>query len=234
MSNNSEKFRYNSAYRPDSSAIAVKYGFDRPLLEVELNESQDIQNELRKNVTRNLMPSGFTEIVSKNFLADPIIYNPVSSYNNVLNAIAIAPCKAVVNGYIINLTGNFSTDSASDYILLNLGDPPYTGTREDLVYLEVWFEKVSYQDDFYIKNVYSEIADYPKRKVPYYEDKKRYESIYKTDYLKNLKEENYNKNKDQTLKQEIAKYEYSENPTALEMIQDKTLRKNEPYIRERL
>ena len=153
MSNNSEKFRYNSAYRPDSSAIAVKYGFDRPLLEVELNESQDIQNELRKNVTRNLMPSGFTEIVSKNFLADPIIYNPVSSYNNVLNAIAIAPCKAVVNGYIINLTGNFSTDSASDYILLNLGDPPYTGTREDLVYLEVWFEKVSYQDDFY-KNGY--------------------------------------------------------------------------------
>ena len=89
-------------------------------------------------------------------------------------------------------------------------------------------------DDFYIKNVYSEIADYPKRKVPYYEDKKRYESIYKTDYLKNLKEENYTKNKDQTLKQEIAKYEYSENPTALEMIQDKTLRKNEPYIRERL
>ena len=89
-------------------------------------------------------------------------------------------------------------------------------------------------DDFYIKNVYSEIADYPKRKVPYYEDKKRYESIYTTDYIKNLKEDNYTKHKDQTLKQEIAKYEYSENPTALEIIKDKTLRKNEPYIRERL
>ena len=48
-------------------------------------------------------------------------------------------------------------------------------------------------DDFYIKNVYSEIADYPKRKVPYYEDKKRYESIYTTDYIKNLKEDNYTK-----------------------------------------
>ena len=89
-------------------------------------------------------------------------------------------------------------------------------------------------DDFYVKNVYSEIADYPKRKVPYYEDKKRYESIYTTDYLKNLKEDNYLKHKDQTLKQEIAKYEYSENPTALEIVQDKTLRKNEPYVRERL
>ena len=61
-----------------------------------------------------------------------------------------------------------------------------------------------------------------------------FSDLWKETCLKNLKEENYNKNKDQTLKQEIAKYEYSENPTALEMIQDKTLRKNEPYIRERL
>ena len=70
--------------------------------------------------------------------------------------------------------------------------------------------------------------------MPYYEDKKRYESIYTTDYIKNLKEDNYTKSKDSTLKQEIAKYEYSENPTALEIVQNKTLRKNEPYIRERL
>ena len=89
-------------------------------------------------------------------------------------------------------------------------------------------------DDFYVKNVYSEIADYPKRKVPYYEDKKRYESIYTSDYIKNLKEENFTKPKDQTLKQEIAKYEYSENPTSLDIVKDKTLLKNEPYIRQRL
>ena len=88
--------------------------------------------------------------------------------------------------------------------------------------------------DYYIKNVYSEISKYPKRKVPYYEDKKRYKSIYTTDYIKNLKEGNYNKPKDQTLKQEIAKYEYGENPTALEIIQNKTLRRNESYIKERL
>ena len=64
-------------------------------------------------------------------------------------------------------------------------------------------------DDFYVKNVYSKIADYPKRKVPYYEDKKRYESIYTTDYIKNLKEENYTKPKDETLKAEIAKLRQS-------------------------
>jgi len=88
--------------------------------------------------------------------------------------------------------------------------------------------------DYYIKDVYSEIAKYPRRSVPYYEDKKRYESIYTTDYIKNLKEENFNKPKDQKLKQEIATYEYSEKPTALEIIRNKSLRKNEPYIRERL
>ena len=89
-------------------------------------------------------------------------------------------------------------------------------------------------DDFYVKNVYSEIADYPKRKVAYYDDKKRYESIYTTDYIKNLKEENFTKPKDQLLKQEIAKYEYSENPTALEMVTNKSIRKDENYIRNRL
>ena len=36
------------------------------------------------------------------------------------------------------------------------------------------------------------------------------------------------------MKQEIAKYEYSENPTSLEIVKDKTLLKNEPYIRQRL
>ena len=49
-----------------------------------------------------------------------------------------------------------------------------------------------------------------------------------------MKEENYNKHKDQRLKEEIAKYEYSEKPTALEIIKDKTLRKNESFIRDRL
>ena len=49
-----------------------------------------------------------------------------------------------------------------------------------------------------------------------------------------MKPENFEKSKDQSLKTKIAKYEYSENPTALEIVKDKTLVKNEPYIRQRL
>jgi hypothetical protein len=55
-----------------------------------------------------------------------------------------------------------------------------------------------------------------------------------TDYIKNLKEESYTKPRDQTLKLDLAKYEYSESPTCIEMITDKSIRKNEPYIREKL
>ena len=55
-----------------------------------------------------------------------------------------------------------------------------------------------------------------------------------TDYIKNLKEESYTKPRDQTLKLELGKYEYSESPTYLEMITNKSIRKNEPYIREKL
>ena len=55
-----------------------------------------------------------------------------------------------------------------------------------------------------------------------------------TDYLKTLREENYTKPRDETLKIDIGKYEYSESPTCVEMICDKTIKKNEPYIRSKL
>lgn len=76
------------------------------------------------------------------------------------------------------------------------------------------------------------MANYYRRKIPYFEDKPRYESIYMSDYIKKLKEESYNKPKDDTLKSALNKYEYSENPTVLKMLSDKKLMKNEPFIRE--
>ena len=89
-------------------------------------------------------------------------------------------------------------------------------------------------DDFYVKDAYTDIGNYPKRKIPYFDDKLRYDSIYMTDYLKTLREENYLKPRDETLKVDLGKYEYSESPTCVEMITDKTIRKNEPYVRSKL
>ena len=117
-------------------------------LETELNELQDMQNELRQSAIRTLLPSGWIEPIAKNFSAPSIIYSPSQALNTELNSIAIAPAKASVNGQVINLIGNFSTDEADDYLLLNLGEAPDEGRREDLVYLEVWQERLTYQDSF--------------------------------------------------------------------------------------
>lgn len=146
MNINPEKFRYNSAFTPKANVSSIKFGYDEPALEVELNELQDIQNESRKSLARRLMPSGFLELVSKDFNGTPIIYNPNDRMNDKLNAIAIAPSKAIVNGIEIILSGNFSTDGYDNYILLDLGEAPKTGTRDDLIYLEVWYESVSSED----------------------------------------------------------------------------------------
>ena len=143
---NSQKFRYSSAYTPKAGIQTVKFGYDEPLLEVELNELQQIQNEQRASLARNLFPSGFIELVSKNFSGEPIIYQPNDSLTDLLNCIAIAPSKVIVNGMEIILSGNSSFNGYNDYILLNLGKAPATGTREDLVYLEVWEESLSYED----------------------------------------------------------------------------------------
>ena len=143
---NSQKFRYSSAYTPKAGIQTVKFGYDEPLLEVELNELQRIQNEQRASLARNLFPSGFIELVSKNFSGEPIIYQPNDSLTDLLNCIAIAPSKVIVNGMEIILSGNSSFNGYNDYILLNLGKAPATGTREDLVYLEVWEESLSYED----------------------------------------------------------------------------------------
>ena len=85
--------------------------------------------------------------------------------------------------------------------------------------------------DSYIKNVYSEIANYPPRQIPYFKDKPRYKSIYTSDYIENLQEDAYTK-RNATLKEAIDKYEYSENPVCLEMLSDKSKLRNENFIKE--
>jgi hypothetical protein len=88
-------------------------------------------------------------------------------------------------------------------------------------------------DDYYIKDAYKDIANYNKRRVPYFEDKSRYDSIYYTDYIKHLKPEDYLNGGAQTIKTDIGKYEYSYDPNLVNMITDKNAR-NETYVRDKL
>lgn len=136
-------FEYNSKFNMDSSFSSIKFGYDRPVLEIELNEMQEIQNHNRKLLTNKICKSGIVEMIDKDFMGQPIVYNP----NNELNKIALAPMKVMVNGYEVHVCGNYSIGQINNYILIDLGDAPnydenYKPYRQDLVYLQVWFEEL--------------------------------------------------------------------------------------------
>lgn len=94
--------------------------------------------ELAKHVTM----SGFTEPVRADFTGDPIIYNPTENGLTLVNKLAIAPFKAVVNGRELDARGSFTYNKLDDYILVDLGKTGETSTKDSLVYLEVWYEVV--------------------------------------------------------------------------------------------
>ena len=135
-----DKFQYDSNYTSESNFTRVRFGESTGILETELNEMQILQENNRASLARCLMPSGFLELIQKEFDGDPIVYNPINMGITQLNCVALAPARAIINGYELNLEGNFSYNGYNNYILVNLGDAPTAGTREDLVYLEVWFE----------------------------------------------------------------------------------------------
>ena len=68
----------------------------------------------------------------------------------------------------------------------------------------------------------------------YFDDKMRYNSIYETDYLKNLPNIDYTKSCDGTLKADLNKYQYSYEPTLVEMALNKKVCHDEDYVRNKL
>ena len=157
MANN--YFDENSKYDKINSFSSIRFGHDKPVLEVELNELQQIQGGFIKSLSRKLFNSGFLQNPSNN-----IIYNPVEVGNEYdvpidngqegqignssgemrkINHIALAPTIAIIDGHEIVLSGNFRPKNEnSNFIDINLGDAPSKGARDDLVYLEVWFKEV--------------------------------------------------------------------------------------------
>lgn len=140
-------FEYNSTFNTDSSFTSIKFGYDKPVLETELNEMQEIQNHNRKLLTNKICKSGIIELVDKDFMGKDIIYNP----NNELNKIAIAPMKVMINGHEIHVCGNYKVGEISSYIDIDLGEAPTgeedeTKFRQDLVFLQVWLEEFDEND----------------------------------------------------------------------------------------
>lgn len=116
-------FDKHSNFNKLANFSEVKFGENMPVLEVELNEMQQIQNEARADIIRDTMPSGFVTL-------GEIDYDHCASKDNQLKL--KTESIAYVNGYRITIPKD---------TIIEIGESDKV--REDLVFLEVWKEVVT-------------------------------------------------------------------------------------------
>lgn len=100
----------------------------KPLLDSELNLMQQIQNKLRADILRTIMSPG---IISMDVQA---------GITDKKNTLRISGAMACVNGWLLTLSGSNRNDAASDIVF---PAAPNSGSREDLAFVECWFEEVA-------------------------------------------------------------------------------------------
>lgn len=120
-------FEKHSNFNKLANFSEVKFGENKPVLEVELNEMQQIQNEARADIIRDTMPSGFVTL-------GDIDYEHCANNNNQIKL--STESIAYVNGYRITIPRD---------TIIEIGEADKV--REDLVFLEVWKEAVTDIDE---------------------------------------------------------------------------------------
>lgn len=120
-------FDKHSNFNPKANFSEVKFGENMPVLEVELNEMQQIQNEARADIIRDSIPSGFVTL-------GEIDYDYCKSNDNQIKL--KTESVAYVNGYRIVIPKD---------TIIEIGESDKV--REDLVFLEVWKEVVTDESD---------------------------------------------------------------------------------------
>lgn len=100
----------------------------KPILDSEMNLTQLIQNKARADLIRTILEPGIISIKTTTNVTDK------------KNTLRISEAVANMNGWLLYLYGANRTDTSSDIVFT---PAPYNGTREDLAYLEAWFEEVA-------------------------------------------------------------------------------------------
>ena len=100
----------------------------KPVLDSEMNLTQLIQNKARADLIRTILKPGIISIKTTTDVTDK------------KNTLRISEAVANMNGWLLYLYGANRTDASSDIVFT---PAPYNGTREDLAYLEAWFEEVA-------------------------------------------------------------------------------------------
>lgn len=112
----------------NSSFSMVTFQQAKPLLDSELNLSQQIQNKARADILRALLSPGILSMTT------------ITDVTNRKNALRISNAVANVNGWLVYLKGQNRSDALSDIVF---SAAPYNGSREDLAFVEAWFEEVA-------------------------------------------------------------------------------------------
>lgn len=100
----------------------------KPILDSEMNLTQLIQNKARADLIRTILEPGIISIKTTTNVTDK------------KNTLRISEAVVNMNGWLLYLYGANRTDASSDIVFT---PAPYNGTREDLAYLEAWFEEVA-------------------------------------------------------------------------------------------
>lgn len=99
----------------------------KPVMDADFNLMQQVQNYIRAEIMRKLLKPGVISMTA------------ITGVTDVKNALRVNDATVHMNGWVLNLYGNNRTDLQSDIIF---PPAPYSGTREDLAYVECWFEEV--------------------------------------------------------------------------------------------
>jgi hypothetical protein len=133
------KFQAPSSHKPEKGRVSVKIGEKLPVLDVEFNEMQEIQNHLRAELVRAGVHSGVVDYVpgvrtnGNTELSGEIATWAGGTWINKL--VMGEKSNLLINGYKLAIEGYNNRQ-------IILPTPPTYGTRDDLVFLEAWFENV--------------------------------------------------------------------------------------------
>jgi hypothetical protein len=150
-------------FNAQKSLITRFIGSGSKISEDEFNEMQWLQAEAKADILRKTVHSGFiSSVYNVTSSADTSIID--GNYNkSISNYFSIGKNDAVknianINGYLLSLVNPNVWGSAGNGLGIQLPEPPTAdyvdpagrkGYREDLVFLEAWFEEVDKTDPIY-------------------------------------------------------------------------------------
>lgn len=106
-------FEKRSNYNKDAGVVQVKIGFEKPVLEVELNEMQEIQRQRVKDVIQAVVPNG-------------VLHGGTYTYSNGI--FKIQEVTAIVEGEIIYIPSLQISAENDDIIYIKVWEKEITAT----------------------------------------------------------------------------------------------------------